>query len=84
MVEDHISILRIENLATNPDPMIMRSADGCLVEVFEWKSADAIIWLTTIKPCPRYGKNSAQFVITKIPVNVAEFQQLFSEFEILN
>ena len=37
-----IDRLKKENLVTNRQPIIMKSQDGCIIEVFEWKSKEAI------------------------------------------
>jgi hypothetical protein len=41
-VRDHHQLLRSEGLATDREPVVMRSADGSIIEVFEWASAAAI------------------------------------------
>jgi hypothetical protein len=41
-VEKHLRILRAENLVTEKPPYVMRAGDGTIVEVFEWKSLEAI------------------------------------------
>jgi len=38
----HVPRLRAEGLVTNREAIIMEAADGTVVEVFEWLSADAI------------------------------------------
>ena len=42
LVRGHVPALRAEGLATARPPLVMRAADGCLVEVFEWVSAEAV------------------------------------------
>lgn len=41
-VRDHHPLLRSEGLATDRAPIIARTKDGVIVEVFEWASAAAI------------------------------------------
>ncbi len=41
-VRDHLPVLREEKLATERAPIVMRAADGTLVEVFEWVSKEAV------------------------------------------
>jgi hypothetical protein len=41
-VERHLRVLREEGLATEREAYVMRAADGTMVEVFEWRSAEAI------------------------------------------
>ena len=41
-VRDHHHFLRSEGLATDRHPIVMRSKDGTIIEVFEWASPAAI------------------------------------------
>lgn len=41
-VQKHLQILRAENLVTERPAYVMKSASGAIVEVFEWRSAEAI------------------------------------------
>lgn len=80
VVARHLDVLREEGLVTDRKPIVMRAADGCVVEVFEWLSAQSIekahrnpavqaLWAEFSEVC-EYEK----------PVNVGEFHNLFSEF----
>ena len=42
VVRDHLPILRSQGLVTDRPSYVMRADDGTIVEVFEWKSAEAI------------------------------------------
>src|SRR5712691_12464285 len=42
LTRTHVPILRAQGLATDRPPYVMRAADGTVVEVFEWKSSEAI------------------------------------------
>lgn len=42
LTREHVPILRSQGLATDRQPYAMRAADGTIVEVFEWKSSEAI------------------------------------------
>ena len=42
LVRSRVPTLRTENLVTNRTPTIMRSRDGTVIEVSEWKSQEAI------------------------------------------
>lgn len=42
VVRDHMPILRRHNLITDRLCYVMRALDGCIIEVFEWKSQAAI------------------------------------------
>lgn len=41
-VREHLPVLRNENLITDRKGYAMRSEDGSIIEVFEWKSEEAI------------------------------------------
>ena len=41
-VHKHLTVLKAEGLVTDRPAYAMRAADGTVVEVFEWKSAEAI------------------------------------------
>jgi quinol monooxygenase YgiN len=41
-VRRHLQVLRAEQLVTDRPAYVMRAADGSIVEVFEWRSAEAI------------------------------------------
>jgi quinol monooxygenase YgiN len=42
VVSDHLDVLRSQGLATDRQPIVGRSKDGTIVEVFEWVSETAI------------------------------------------
>ena len=42
LMADHLPILRSQGLATDRESIAMEAEDGTVVEVFEWKSAEAI------------------------------------------
>jgi hypothetical protein len=42
LLRQHLPILRAQGLATERTPYVMRTASGTLVEVFEWKSEEAV------------------------------------------
>lgn len=81
LIKDHVPILRAQNLATDRKPIVMRAADGAVVEVFEWKSADAIREAHHNKIVGELWEKFSQVCDYEIPVNIKEFQGLFSEFE---
>lgn len=84
IVRHHLPILRGEGFVTNRKPIVMRSHDGCIIEILEWKSREAIeaahynpavqeLWMRAAKCC-EFGK----------PVDISEFGQPFSEFEAID
>ena len=42
LVRDRVPTLRREGLVSDREPIIMRAADGTIIEVSEWKSQQAI------------------------------------------
>jgi hypothetical protein len=42
ILREHMPILRSQNLITDRPATFMRAADGSIVEIFEWKSPEAI------------------------------------------
>ena len=84
LVKDHMSILRTQNLVTDRAPIIMKAGDGSIVEVFEWKSAEAIEEAHQNEVVQELWERFSQVCDYEIPVNVKEFQGLFSEFDVLN
>lgn len=81
LVKEHLPILRAEKLATDRDPIVMGSKEGAVLEIFEWRSAEAIneahqneavrkLWIRFDEVC--------EFIK---PVDVKEFQQMFPDFE---
>jgi len=81
LVRKHVSILRSEGLASDRPVSAMRTADGTIVEVFEWNSAEAIqaahsnaavqaLW-------GEFGAACDYVPLSQIP----EAQKLFAEFE---
>ncbi len=41
-VRKHLQVLQSEQLVTDKPAYVMRAGDGTIVEVFEWRSAEAI------------------------------------------
>ncbi len=42
VLRDHMPTLRGEGLITDRPAYLMKAPDGCYIEVFEWKSAEAV------------------------------------------
>lgn len=84
LMKSHVERLRAEDLVTDRDPIVMEAADGTIIEVFEWRSAEAIEQAhsnpVVQKMWEEYGA-----VCEYVPVGtVAEASQLFSEFSPLD
>lgn len=80
LVRDHVKVLRNQGLATLRPPMIMKSADGTVVEVFEWISKKAIEEAQHNKDVQDYWARYKE-VCDIIPVSdLIEANTSFSEF----
>lgn len=80
LVKNHVKVLRNQGLATLRPPMIMKSADGTIVEVFEWISKQAIEDARTNKDVQEYW-NQYKEVCDIIPISdLIESNTSFSEF----
>lgn len=84
LMATHLSRLRKEDLVTDRDSIIMKSEDGTILEVFEWKSNEAI---ENAHSNPEVQKMWMEYsdVCEYVPVaSVKEISDLFSNFEPLN
>jgi quinol monooxygenase YgiN len=80
-VRKHLQVLRAENLVTDRPAYVMRAGDGTIVEVFEWRSAEAI---ARAHQTPAVQALWAEFgaACDYRPLSgLAECQQMFAEFE---
>ena len=80
-VKKHLKVLKEQGLVSDRPPYIMRAADGTIVEVFEWRSAEAI---HQAHQNPAVGALWAEFSAScdyRPLVDLAESQQLFAEFD---
>ena len=80
-VQKHLQVLKAEQLVTDRAAYAMRAADGTVVEVFEWKSAEAI---TAAHSNPavqalwgEFGAACDYVPLTSLP----EAHQMFAEFD---
>jgi quinol monooxygenase YgiN len=80
-VREHLRVLRAEDLVTDRPASVMKAADGTVLEVFEWRSAEAI--------AQAHGNPAVQALWDEFaaacdyrPLNgLAECANLFAEFE---
>jgi quinol monooxygenase YgiN len=80
LMKTHLSTLQAEGLVTDRLSIMMEASDGTIIEVFEWKSRAAI---EQAHANPAVGDMWAKYaqVCDYVPIaDVAEAQQLFSEF----
>jgi len=81
LTKDHLPILRGQGLATDRPSYVMKATDGTIIEVFEWKSAEAIaaahrnpVWQ---EMCARYSE-ACEYVRLE---SLGESKNMFAEFE---
>ena len=81
LVKEHVPTLRRQRLATERAACVMRSADGTIVEVFEWCSPQAVERAHTDPVVQalweRFGAVCEFGQLGKLP----EAQQMFAHFE---
>ncbi len=84
LMRTHWEILNGEDLVSSRKPTIMQAENGTVIEVFGWKSGDAIASAHTNPTVQKMWHDYAQ-VCEYVPVgNVDESTRLFSEFTPLN
>jgi hypothetical protein len=83
LVRNHLPPLRAEGLVTDRAPIVMRTADGTIVEVFEWVSQEAIARAHGMPAVLDLWKKFEAACSYETPCNLAEFRSMFAHFEAL-
>jgi hypothetical protein len=81
LVRNHLPPLREQRLVTDRDSIVMRTADGIIIEVFEWVSQEAIASAHTNPAVLDLWKRFEAVCWYETPANLAEFKNMFSHFE---
>ncbi len=81
LVRNHLPPLRAEGLVTERAPIVMRTADGTIIEVFEWVSQEAIAGAHSNPVVLDLWKRFEAVCFYETPSNLPEFQRMFSHFE---
>lgn len=84
LVEDHLPILKTQNLITDRKPIVMQAKDKSVVEVFEWKSREAIDQAHSNPEVLKLWGRFSEVCDFGTPATIAEFSEMFSEFESIN
>lgn len=80
LMREHLSILRSQNLVTDRDSIMMEAKDGTIIEVFEWRSSEALELAHTNPTITAMWAQYAE-VCEYVPIGeIEESAQLFSEF----
>lgn len=83
LMKTHWEKLRKENLVSDRKPVLMEAADGTIVEVFGWKSQEAIESAHSNAEVQKLWQEYAE-VCEYVPVaDIPESRNLFSEFAAL-
>jgi len=81
LMQQHHQRLHAEGLVTEREPVLMRAADGTIIEVFEWRSQQA---MASAHDNPRVQQMWAEYadVCDYVPLaEIPEARALFAEFE---
>lgn len=81
LVRNHLPPLRAEGLVTERPSIVMRTADGAIVEIFEWVSQEAIAGAHSNPSVIDLWKRFEAVCSYETPSNLPEFQKMFSHFE---
>jgi hypothetical protein len=84
LVAGHMEVLKQENLVTERRPVVMKAADGTVVEIFEWRSREAIAEAHKNLSVQQLWVKFNDVCEYMAPLGVPEFQNLFAEFEAVN
>ena len=80
-VNKHLTVLRGQNLITDRPGYVMRAAGGTIIEVFEWRSAEAIKSAHS-NPAVLALWDEFEAACEYVPLTrLAECHDLFAEFE---
>ena len=84
LVKEHYPVLKKEGLVTDRKPIIAKSSDGSIIEIFGWKSAESIAKAHENQIIQQLWENFSR-VCEYVPISkICESENLFSEFQVLN
>ena len=81
LVRNHLPPLRAQGLVTERPSIVMRTAGGTIVEVFEWVSQEAIAGAHNNPAVIDLWKRFEAVCTYDTPSSLPEFQKMFSHFE---
>jgi hypothetical protein len=84
LVSSHVDILREQGLVTSRVPVIMQAEDHTIIEIFEWKSPEAIEHAHHNESVQGIWNEFAEISDFVKPSEISECDTLFSEFSPLN
>lgn len=80
-VRDHLQVLRTGNFVTDRPAYVMRAGDSTIVEVFEWRSPEAIAAAHSSPAVQALWERFGAACEYRPLTTLAECQQLFAEFD---
>jgi hypothetical protein len=80
-VRKHVQVLAAEQLVTDRGAAVMRASDGTIVEVFEWRSAEAIQQAHTNPAVAALWGEFGEACDYRPLAHLKEAGDLFAEFE---
>ena len=80
LVRNHLPPLREQGLVTGRKSIVMRTADGTIVEVFEWASEEASADAHKNPAVIELWARFAAVCTYEVPANLREFQNMFAQF----
>lgn len=80
-VKKHLKVLREQQLVTDKAAYLMRASDGTIVEVFEWRSSDAIADAHNNPAVQALWAEFGAACDYKPLTSLAEAHQMFAEFD---
>jgi hypothetical protein len=81
LVRVHLPPLRAQGLVTERTSIVMRTADGTIIEIFEWTSREAVAGAHTNPVVLSLWKQFEAVCSYVTPSSLAEFGNLFAHFE---
>ena len=81
VVAKHLEVLRAESLVTDRAPYVLRAADGTILEVFEWRSPEAIARAHALPAVQALWAEFGDACEYTPLATLAEAQGMFAEFE---
>ena len=83
-IDKHLRVLAAEGLVTDRPTAVMRAADGTVLEVFEWRSSEAIQQAHTNAAVAALWGEFSQVCDYRPLAELKESHDLFAEFEALD
>lgn len=83
LVKKHIQVLKAENLVSDKPAYLMRSSDGTVVEVFEWRSTNAVSEAHSNAAVQALWEEFADVCDYTPLTKLKEAHEMFAEFDAL-